>query len=155
MERQTQTKPGLDRTDRFQVCPKAHVTKNAGLPAITPVQSGLPAQFKDRCRLLDSGQRQFLVLKRPAANETVLQRFDASVGTAAEKAGIPHNGLQRKMIAEELYPINPSQLASYRQAFRPSRAKDDPVDAELLNHLSISAVLALVTTIRLIRPAGI
>ena len=32
----------------------------------------------------------------------------------------------------ELYPINPKQLASYREAFRPSGAKDDPIDAELL-----------------------
>lgn len=32
----------------------------------------------------------------------------------------------------ELYPINPKQLASYREALRPSGAKDDPVDAELL-----------------------
>ena len=31
-----------------------------------------------------------------------------------------------------LYPINPKQLANYREAFRPSGAKDDPVDAELL-----------------------
>lgn len=32
----------------------------------------------------------------------------------------------------ELYPINPNQLASYREALRPSGAKDDPIDAELL-----------------------
>jgi transposase len=32
----------------------------------------------------------------------------------------------------ELYPINPKQLASYRVALRPSGAKDDPLDAELL-----------------------
>ena len=32
----------------------------------------------------------------------------------------------------ELYPIKPQQLASYRGAFRPSGAKDDPLDAELL-----------------------
>jgi transposase len=31
-----------------------------------------------------------------------------------------------------LYPINPLTLAKYRQAFHPSRAKDDPTDAELL-----------------------
>jgi transposase len=31
-----------------------------------------------------------------------------------------------------LYPINPKQLASYRQAMFPSGAKDDPGDAELL-----------------------
>ena len=35
----------------------------------------------------------------------------------------------------ELYPINPKQLASYRQTFRPSGAKDDPLDAELLCQL--------------------
>jgi transposase len=30
-----------------------------------------------------------------------------------------------------LFPINPATLAKYRQAFKPSRAKDDPTDAEL------------------------
>jgi len=30
-----------------------------------------------------------------------------------------------------LFPINPSTLARYREAFKPSRAKDDPTDAEL------------------------
>lgn len=29
-----------------------------------------------------------------------------------------------------IYPINPSTLAKYREAFTPSRAKDDPTDAE-------------------------
>ncbi len=29
-----------------------------------------------------------------------------------------------------LYPVNPSTLARYREAFSPSRAKDDPRDAE-------------------------
>jgi transposase len=31
-----------------------------------------------------------------------------------------------------LYPVNPQMLAKFRQAFYPSRAKDDPVDADLL-----------------------
>jgi len=31
-----------------------------------------------------------------------------------------------------LYPINPATLARYREAFSPSRAKDDPGDAKLL-----------------------
>jgi len=31
-----------------------------------------------------------------------------------------------------LYPINPATLARYREAFSPSRAKDDPSDAKLL-----------------------
>lgn len=30
-----------------------------------------------------------------------------------------------------LYPVNPQTVAKYRQAFAPSRAKDDPTDAEL------------------------
>src|SRR4029434_7257339 len=29
-----------------------------------------------------------------------------------------------------LYPLNPTTLAKYREAFTPSRAKDDPSDAE-------------------------
>jgi transposase len=35
----------------------------------------------------------------------------------------------------ELYPINPKQLSSYRETFRPSGAKDDPSDAQLLCQL--------------------
>ncbi len=31
-----------------------------------------------------------------------------------------------------LFPVNPQTLARYRRAFRPSRAKDDPADAQLL-----------------------
>ncbi len=34
-----------------------------------------------------------------------------------------------------IYPINPRTVAKYRQAFTPSRAKDDPTDAELLVEL--------------------
>jgi transposase len=30
-----------------------------------------------------------------------------------------------------LFPVNPAMLAKYRQAFTPSRAKDDPTDAEI------------------------
>jgi transposase len=29
------------------------------------------------------------------------------------------------------FPINPAMLAKYREALKPSRAKDDPTDAEL------------------------
>jgi hypothetical protein len=29
-----------------------------------------------------------------------------------------------------LYPLNPTTLAKYREAFTPSRAKDDPSDAD-------------------------
>lgn len=37
-----------------------------------------------------------------------------------------------------LYPINPSTLARYRQAFSPSRHKDDPTDAAYLAELLLS-----------------
>src|SRR4029078_4559718 len=30
-----------------------------------------------------------------------------------------------------LFPLNPTTLAKYRTAFSPSRAKDDPTDAEI------------------------
>ncbi|MCA1602177.1 MAG: IS110 family transposase [Acidobacteria bacterium] len=36
-----------------------------------------------------------------------------------------------------LYPINPKTLARFREAFTPSRAKDDPQDAEYLVELLI------------------
>src|SRR4029434_43082 len=41
----------------------------------------------------------------------------------------------RKYDGLVLFPINPMMLARYREAFTPSRAKDDPTDAEL--HLDL------------------
>jgi hypothetical protein len=35
----------------------------------------------------------------------------------------------------DLYPVNPQSLASFRQTFFSSRAKDDPVDSQLLEAL--------------------
>jgi transposase len=35
----------------------------------------------------------------------------------------------------DLYPVNPVTLARYREAFAPSRAKDDPGDARLLSEI--------------------
>src|SRR4051812_30574050 len=37
-----------------------------------------------------------------------------------------------------LFPINPSTLAKYREAFSPSRAKDDPTDAAYLAEILIN-----------------
>ena len=34
-----------------------------------------------------------------------------------------------------LYPVNPRTVAKYREAFKPSRAKDDPTDAALLEEI--------------------
>src|SRR6266481_3593869 len=41
----------------------------------------------------------------------------------------------------ELYPINPSQLASFRQTFSPGGAKDDRPDAELFVNCSIAIAI--------------
>ena len=35
----------------------------------------------------------------------------------------------------DIFPVNPQSLARYRQTFYPSRAKDDPVDSQLLEEL--------------------
>jgi len=38
-----------------------------------------------------------------------------------------------------LYPLNPTTLAKYREAFTPSRAKDDPSDAEYAAEPSLTS----------------
>ena len=61
------------------------------------------------------------------------QRFGGRpVALALEKtrSGLVHTLMQYDFVV--LYPLNAAAVARYRQAFAPSRAKDDPVDAELL-----------------------
>ncbi|MGF6875079.1 IS110 family transposase [Paraburkholderia sp. MM5477-R1] len=59
------------------------------------------------------------------------QRFGAPIAVALELAKGPIVSALRKYDFLILFPINPTTLAKYRQAFKPSRAKDDPSDAEL------------------------
>ncbi len=50
----------------------------------------------------------------------------------------PASGLIHALMGYDfmvLFPINPVTLARYREAFRPSRAKDDPTDADFLCEL--------------------
>lgn len=56
-----------------------------------------------------------------------------AVGLEQARGGLIHALMQAGLLV--LYPINPVTLARYRQAFAPSRAKDDPTDAELLMEL--------------------
>ena len=53
-----------------------------------------------------------------------------------------------------LYPVNPHALASYREAFKTSGAKDDPVDADLLRELKLRSLVlpSSVKTLWFIRP---
>ena len=53
------------------------------------------------------------------------------LGAESRRADLSFDGL-RVLGALPLYPVNPSQLASFRETFSPGGAKDDQPDAELL-----------------------
>lgn len=59
------------------------------------------------------------------------QRYGAPIAIALELAKGPIVAALQKYEFFVLFPINPSTLTKYREAFKPSRAKDDPTDAEL------------------------
>ena len=59
------------------------------------------------------------------------QRYGGPIAVALELAKGPIVAALQKYDLFVLFPINPSTLAKYRVAFKPSRAKDDPTDAEL------------------------
>ncbi|MBG6127495.1 hypothetical protein IWW33_004234 [Pseudomonas sp. BG2dil] len=59
------------------------------------------------------------------------QRLGGPIAVAVELAKGPIVSALLKYDFLVLFPINPSTLARYRLAFKPSRAKDDPSDAEL------------------------
>jgi transposase len=59
------------------------------------------------------------------------QRFGGPIAIALELARGPIVSVLQKHAFFTLFPINPAMLAKYREAFKPSRAKDDPTDAEL------------------------
>jgi transposase len=59
------------------------------------------------------------------------QRYGGPIAIALELAKGPIVAALQKYDFFVLFPINPLTLAKYRAAFKPSRAKDDPTDAEL------------------------
>lgn len=66
-------------------------------------------------------------------------RFGGPIAVAIELSSGPVISVLQKYDFVVIHPINPSTLAKYREAFTPSRAKDDPTDAEfavdlLLHH---------------------
>src|SRR5258708_25809049 len=63
--------------------------------------------------------------------KTLHRRFGGPIAVALELARGPIVAALQKYDFFTLFPINPSTLAKYRQAFKPSRAKHDPTDAEL------------------------
>jgi transposase len=83
----------------------------------------------------DSQKREFSVIphKVEAINEwaqSLIQRFGSPIAVAVELSKGPIVYALQKFDGFVIYPINPSTLARYREAFTPSRAKDDPTDAE-------------------------
>ncbi len=84
----------------------------------------------------DSGAREFdCISSQPegidAWARTLYQRFGGPIAVALELCKGPIVSALQKYDFFVLYPINPLMLARYREAFTPSRAKDDPSDAEL------------------------
>lgn len=62
---------------------------------------------------------------------TLYQRFGGPIAVCLEIAKGPLvHALQRYPFLV-LFPVNPATLAKYREAFVPSRAKDDPTDAQI------------------------
>jgi len=84
-----------------------------------------------------SDKREVKVLEhRPEVIEAwataLLQRFEGGpIAIALELNKGPIVEALRKYDGFVLFHINPMMLAKYREAFTPSRAKDDPTDAEL------------------------
>jgi transposase len=58
-------------------------------------------------------------------------RFGGTIAIGLELSKGPIVYALQKYDFFVLFPINPTTLAKYREAFKPSRAKDDPTDAEL------------------------
>jgi len=59
------------------------------------------------------------------------ERFGGRIAVALELSEGPIVSALQKYDFLVLFPINPTTLAKYREAFKPSGSKDDPTDAEL------------------------
>ena len=86
-------------------------------------------------------REQGVVPHRPEAIEqwarALHQRFGGPIAVCLEMAKGPLvHALQRYGFLV-LFPVNPATLAKYREAFVPSRAKDDPSDAEIALELLV------------------
>ena len=84
----------------------------------------------------DSLRREFAVIPHQAEEidawaQSLHRRFSGPIAIALELSKGPHVYALQKYDYFVIFPINPSTLAKYREAFQPSRAKDDPTDAEL------------------------
>jgi transposase len=84
----------------------------------------------------DSKQREFDCFPHQVDRiehwvHSIHQRFGGTIAIALELTKGPIVYALQKYDFFVLFPIHPSTLAKYRETFKPSRAKDDPTDAEL------------------------
>ena len=59
------------------------------------------------------------------------QQYGGPIAVAVELSKGPIISALQKYDFIDIFPVNPATLAKYREAFQPSKAKDDPTDAEL------------------------
>ncbi len=84
----------------------------------------------------DSLQREFAVVPHKVEEidewaQSLHKRFPGNIAVALELSKGPIVYALQKYDYFVIFPIHPLTLAKYREAFQPSRAKDDPTDAEL------------------------
>jgi transposase len=84
----------------------------------------------------DSKQREFDCFPHQVDRiehwaHSIQKRFGGTIAIALELTKGPIVYALQKYDFFVLFPIHPSTLAKYRETFKPSRAKDDPTDAEL------------------------
>jgi transposase len=70
--------------------------------------------------------------------QSLHQRFVGQLAISIELTKGPIVYALQKYSFITLFPINPALLAKYREAFTPSKAKDDPTDAELALDLMLN-----------------
>ena len=85
---------------------------------------------------VDSDKRQFSQISHQVDKidewaQLMYRRHGGQMAVALELSKGPIVSALQKYDFFVLYPINPTTLAKYREAFNPSGAKDDPTDAEL------------------------
>jgi len=83
-----------------------------------------------------SDEREFAVIRHRAEAidawvKDLHQQYGGPIAVAVELSKGPIISALQKYDFIDIFPVNPATLAKYREAFQPSRAKDDPTDAEL------------------------
>jgi len=82
--------------------------------------------------------------------QSLHKRFGGVIAVALELSKGPIVYALQKYDFFVIFPVNPSTLAKYREAFTPSRAKDDPTDAELALDRLVARTLEITLQVLLI-----